>query len=259
MYSVTYYRDYPDNLPSMLPYKSLNELIRFINFYLIGTDILISKMILDEIKNHRPAATVNLNWMLDSDSLCHDGTNIHCGGDVFTIKNSTVLKLVYRHFIITMNSILIKINKHVKSERYSFYYSDNRLTKVKPYVRKMLEQIKSGKLSIRRNESVPSYTLLVIGQCSSYQDVTAKDFPIYSDKFKKIQKIFAIPDAVPVASYLPQLPMVQQSIIPQVPIQSIIPQVPIQSIIPQVELKYIIPLVTYRDIERILLYAIQTI
>ncbi len=195
-FTVVYEKEYPYFSPSTLKFKSLIELIRFINFYLLGTNSLIKDMMIDEIREHKPLDSIDLNWLLNCYGLCYDNTHIYCGDDVFTFNHQNTFKLFYMHLIKVFNRKLIKINKTIKSVRFSFDYADNRLDKIKLSSLKKLKQIiDTPEFHDQIGKFGPSYTSMFIDKCSSkkHQVILAKDFPMYLNKYNTIVEKFSAP------------------------------------------------------------------
>ena len=289
LYYMIFIKEYPNNpdyAPSVLKFKSLNELVQFINFYLVSTDNYIKDTILDTIESHIPVTSITLDILLDHSAVCHDdNTRIYCNDDLFIFKTPNVRKLAYRHFIKVFNRKLIKINTTVKSERFSFNYSDNRLDRVRPSLRELFEEVKDDDLP-SFDRPMPSYASFFLEQCSeeAHQTILDKEFPLFFDKYRKVMEAFVVVittnphpyeiifhknskglfsstidtgiislPAISSASSLPNVPVPEPVIPPslpniQLPNISMAPTVPS----PNEQKYYVIPIDKYSEIENLL-------
>ena len=144
MYHVVYSKEYPYYTPSTLKFKSLNELIRVINFYMAASVNTLKGLLDDESRGSHSLSTFDLNWALNCYGVCYDNTHIFCSDDMFTFKYSNTLKLVYQHFIKIINRNLVKINKDISADMSNFDYSNNRQKDTKCYTLEKLKKVKKG-------------------------------------------------------------------------------------------------------------------
>ncbi len=189
-FNITYSREFPSLLPSVLKLKSLDGVKTFIELYLFFSEGTARFLIDDEIKYGDSKSTddFDFDWVLNIYELCYDKKNIYCGSDVLAFHDPTIIMATYRHIIKVIDELWVKIKG--KSELSNFNYLDKRLTKATSYVRK--RYIVKNNPNYHR-DSGSSYITLIADRFGfsgkSYMGYPRDKFPSYLKTYKLVQII----------------------------------------------------------------------